>query len=440
MKKFYSALALAAACLSAQAADIKPAATLVRETASEVSAMETTNAPQKAAPQKAPASNMSELQGLYTGTYYMPLKGYDGLQTNSFAIVPTGENKVDVYGIADAGVPATVDFSKGTIELPGSFSLGVQKFKEGDFEVVLTHKHWNDNGEGMYDASNTPVIWNIVEGGIQAADEYDVYMLPLIGKEGSYMLGGGYKFNLTKNPENNPEQWYTTGEASFVDDGWFCPMFSWQDYFKLPGVPTLTCQFQRSSADENLVALYDPYGGLNDFIHSLGGQYVEDDIIEGNLPGRIVMNITNKQCVLVPNTYTGAICDGLWYGANNEALSAQDMLDADETMTVAEAAEAVLGFLGAENTSNYDEQSKIITIKNAVFTALGRRNESFADLDLGSGVVTIMLPEVESAIKNITVDENAPVEYYNLQGIRVENPAKGLYIKRQGNTATKVIL
>ena len=46
-----------------------------------------------------------------------------------------------------------------------------------------------------------------------------------------------------------------------------------------------------------------------------------------------------------------------------------------------------------------------------------------------------------SGISNVTVaDENAPVEYYNLQGVRVANPESGLYIKRQGNKATKVLV
>ena len=46
-----------------------------------------------------------------------------------------------------------------------------------------------------------------------------------------------------------------------------------------------------------------------------------------------------------------------------------------------------------------------------------------------------------SGISNVTVaDENAPVEYYNLQGIRVANPENGLYIRRQGNKATKVLV
>ena len=43
-------------------------------------------------------------------------------------------------------------------------------------------------------------------------------------------------------------------------------------------------------------------------------------------------------------------------------------------------------------------------------------------------------------MNDIVIDQNAPVEYYNLQGVRVANPAPGLYIRRQGNTATKVLV
>ena len=35
-------------------------------------------------------------------------------------------------------------------------------------------------------------------------------------------------------------------------------------------------------------------------------------------------------------------------------------------------------------------------------------------------------------------DADAPVEYFNLQGIRVDNPAHGIFIKRQGNKTSKV--
>jgi hypothetical protein len=54
--------------------------------------------------------------------------------------------------------------------------------------------------------------------------------------------------------------------------------------------------------------------------------------------------------------------------------------------------------------------------------------------------VQVQVPS-SSAVNSIVVDsENAPVEYYNLQGVRVVNPQNGLYIKRQGNKATKVLV
>lgn len=36
-------------------------------------------------------------------------------------------------------------------------------------------------------------------------------------------------------------------------------------------------------------------------------------------------------------------------------------------------------------------------------------------------------------------DENSPVEYYNLNDVKVENPEKGIFIKRQGGKTTKVV-
>ncbi len=48
--------------------------------------------------------------------------------------------------------------------------------------------------------------------------------------------------------------------------------------------------------------------------------------------------------------------------------------------------------------------------------------------------------EGSASLDSIVADENAPVEYFNLQGIRVANPENGLYIRRQGNKVAKVVL
>lgn len=55
--------------------------------------------------------------------------------------------------------------------------------------------------------------------------------------------------------------------------------------------------------------------------------------------------------------------------------------------------------------------------------------------------IDITLEKISTGVDNIVTefDANAPVEYYNLQGIRVNNPENGIFIMRQGNTVKKVV-
>lgn len=58
----------------------------------------------------------------------------------------------------------------------------------------------------------------------------------------------------------------------------------------------------------------------------------------------------------------------------------------------------------------------------------------------GFNTMTVIFSEV-SGISDVEIDENAPVEFFNLQGVRVNGDlTPGLYIRRQGNNATKVIV
>lgn len=45
-----------------------------------------------------------------------------------------------------------------------------------------------------------------------------------------------------------------------------------------------------------------------------------------------------------------------------------------------------------------------------------------------------------TGVEGVEVNENAPVEYYNLQGVKVENPENGTFIKVQGKKTTKVYI
>lgn len=49
--------------------------------------------------------------------------------------------------------------------------------------------------------------------------------------------------------------------------------------------------------------------------------------------------------------------------------------------------------------------------------------------------------KVQNGVEDVMAeDADAPVEWFNLQGIRVANPENGIYIRRQGNKVEKVVL
>ena len=98
-----------------------------------------------------------------------------------------------------------------------------------------------------------------------------------------------------------------------------------------------------------------------------------------------------------------------------------------------------------------------------VYSGLGLNGEKFQsvnEIEIGatvvvSGDLTLYnnIPEfnynnyiveytaASGAVKGISSDLNAPVEYFNLQGVKVTNPAQGgLYIIRQGDKTTKAII
>lgn len=68
----------------------------------------------------------------------------------------------------------------------------------------------------------------------------------------------------------------------------------------------------------------------------------------------------------------------------------------------------------------------------------GKYNVRF---DSNTGELTLSQdPGGATGVDEIEVDADAPVEYYNIQGIRVENPENGVFIRRQGNNVSKVIV
>ncbi len=45
-----------------------------------------------------------------------------------------------------------------------------------------------------------------------------------------------------------------------------------------------------------------------------------------------------------------------------------------------------------------------------------------------------------SGVEDVMIDNGISVEYYNLNGVKVENPAPGIYIRRCGTQVSKVVV
>lgn len=99
----------------------------------------------------------------------------------------------------------------------------------------------------------------------------------------------------------------------------------------------------------------------------------------------------------------------------------------------------------AESEASYDN-SQTILISNPDFANAAEGNftigASTQQAEYQTGAPRWLVPFVPGTTLEELIDNddvNAPVEYFNLQGISIENPSNGVYIRRQGSKVAKVI-
>lgn len=82
-----------------------------------------------------------------------------------------------------------------------------------------------------------------------------------------------------------------------------------------------------------------------------------------------------------------------------------------------------------------DEQKMISTVM-----AWDGFNHSETNPENGHPILAWQTGMAVSGISEIEADDNAPAVYYNLQGVQVTNPQKGIYIVRRGDRITKELV
>ena len=177
--------------------------------------------------------------------------------------------------------------------------------------------------------------------------------------------------------------------------------------------------------------------------------YVYNEIVEGSLvttglfgegfgfPVTFTLNqetntaVADNQVVTALGDGSGEFFDFMFYNLvfNGDSVKIGDPVETFEIIPQ-EGAEGVMTYI-------YKDYTFVGTPYNGQMVALvpGGIIYGFQILYVGD----IFDP---TGIHDVQLDKNtnAPVEYYNLQGIRVSEPTKGgIYIRRQGNVSTKIM-
>ena len=342
---------------------------------------------------KAPAkvASIGELNGTYDWTFQNLLE--DGSPDPELVITIDDEatGAATISGFPqDFKVKATVDLEKGTVSIANNQFLGADSY--GDNYFYLKPVNGSSIGNG---ASTAAATVGTIDGTTITFPTLDVWAIgdPANETEGYWMMTNANKLTYQKE-----KVLYGVGTVS--GDMFFSP------FGKTPASYAVDVYLNNEQGTELLVK--DPLKGL---YAALSFEGVSPDM---------VIDATDPDNLLIPAFslgINGGDQHGIYYGMSVSA-NQQDIADTPEE---------------SRSKLTKDEKTTVITIP-AKGLFLWPSNTTSLYYANTSGV-TIEIEHEQGGVNDIIADEenNAPVEFFNLQGQRVNNPAAGqLVIRRQG--------
>jgi hypothetical protein len=169
--------------------------------------------------------------------------------------------------------------------------------------------------------------------------------------------------------------------------------------------------------NNDIIGLYAMYN--NDFyVNNLFGQTKGDDTM-------IVIDASARNFIMIAPQNTGCATYNISV-ANYEGYQ----------YSIGNSKDDIIANRADDIKTTYNEETNMITIPKSIFIFDGWATDGTTSY--------IILPEGYkiSGVSDISIGNNSPVEYYNLNGVRInsENIIPGLYIRRQGEKVTKVIV
>lgn len=325
----------------------------------------------------------------------------------SFTSSPFSGNDGILFNIE---LTETESFAEGQYEI----SLKNIKFSTIDAEeynlpettatvTMKTYIKGDANGDGSITITDAVAVVNYVMGNIPASFVFDAADINESGDisitdaVGTVNLLLSQSVSTTSISTQNNTKSIISPKAEITTDGNSLYM---QDFTVIPGTENTVYLYMDNSTDYTAFStdIHFPQG-ITVKSKKLCSERVSDHMMSSSTPAENVLRLAALSFTNSP--FTGVSGDPI----------VELTISVDENFT-----------------------GGTITINNAELSTASmdycRPDKTTADITL----------DITDGVNDITEDSATSVEYYDLQGVRVENPEKGVYIKRQGGKTSKVVM
>ncbi len=427
MKKFYSlaiAAVLSVSAISAQtqlsgiSSQLKPMKNTAKSTFM-------TEAVSIDAPQKSIKTiDIADLTGDYTLAYTSALKADEAnpnLKTTVQLVKVSGNNYKLVLG--DFEIACSFSVLRSTLTFEANQDLGYNEANK--IQVYFYHSQINETSQAL-EIVDTPLTATVGESAITFG-ELDAMAI------GNVSLGYffyGYNLSISEGAAEwvdgfmPAEGWVDAGTGIFVD-GWQIGAYGVN-----PADFPYEVQLEKNVDEPGLYRIVNPYGP-NCPIYSYNA--------DTEASGYILFSIADPAFVMVyPYTYSGLTDsqgaylntnpEGYFYILSNGSLTKEEIVS--ET---------------GITPSSFDEATGTVTFRNNRFGTTAQPDKLYFWTDESGNAIVYdgsLVIKDWAGIEAVGMDKaaDAPVEYFNLQGMRVDNVegTNGIYIRRQGDKVSKV--
>lgn len=408
MKKFYAIALAAAVALSASAERYQLSGEAVKTKTHALTAIQAQHI-KNIAPLKAPAKvTAAEVEGLQ---YWYAT----GLLKNQSTIEESVELKVDDASTGAATLvlagglelEATVDLAANTVTIPNMQYIGEDA--DGPFYFYL--KDVSDEGSLVDGASADASVTGTYEEGNVI---FPVLSVWAVGDPDAEDLGWYYltydNVFTTEEIEVEPVDPYENYEL--IGKGTYLENIMYPFFFDEENTEAVEVDIYELKDDPNIILIANPLkalyekGGLGDYT----SPDLELDLTD---PEDVFFELTNSG--IGDNTV------GAYFYGSSSFFYDWGILDEEDVVKC--------------TYTEVDGLKTVVIPQNATVIMTSKTY----DLYWGSMYESVLIWGQSSGVDNITIDQNAPAVYYNLQGVRVNNPANGVFVRVQNGKATKIV-